>query len=78
MSWFSAAFSTTLERKVRLLNGLWFDVVSSRPIFFNNGLITAIFQCLEKIPCCNEVLTILVIGLINEGSISFSSFIGIG
>ena len=55
-----------------------FDVISSRPIFFSNGLITAVFLCLEKIPCSNEVLTILVIGSITEGSISFSSFIGIG
>ena len=33
---------------------------------------------LKKIPCCNEVLTILVIGSITEGSISLSSFVGMG
>ena len=41
-------------------------------------MITAVFQCLEKIPCYNEVLTILVIGSVTEGSMSFSSFTGIG
>ena len=70
------ALSTILEMNARLLTGLKFCFISSKPIFFNNGLTTAVFHLVLYSPLVSDVLTILVISGPTTGRIFFSIFVG--
>ena len=71
------ALSTILEMNARLLTGLKFCFISSKPIFFINGLTTAVFHLVLNSQLVSDVLTILVISGQTTGRIFFSMFVGI-
>ena len=50
----------TLERNDRLLTGLKFGLINSKPSFLSNGHTTAVFHFLMNNPSHREMLTILV------------------
>ena len=50
--------STTLDRNDRLLKGLWFFFISSKPNFFRRGLTIAVFHLSIDIHSVNDLLII--------------------
>ena len=70
------ALSTILEMNARLLTGLKFCFINSKPIFFSNGLTTAVFHLMLYSPLVSDVLTILVISGQTTGKIFLSMCVG--
>ena len=68
------ARSTILEMNARLLTGLKFCLISSKPIFLIRGLTTAVFHLVLNSLLVSEVLTILVIRGQTVGRIFLSIF----
>ena len=77
MNCFSIHFSTTFERKHRLLTDLQFLGINSNPAFLSNGHMTDVFQDCEKAPVASDMLTILVMTPITSGSICLRRVVGI-
>ena len=70
------AHSTILEMNARLLTGLKFCLISSKPIFLIRGLTTAVFHLVLNSLLVSEVLTILVIRGQTVGRIFLSMLVG--
>ena len=64
--------------KDKLLTGILFLVIRPKPIFFNSGLMLAIFHLFVNIPSLNDTFTIVVISFMMYGARSFNTHDGTG